>query len=52
MESQKLHQGASIIVANSAIDHTGNNEVDLSKADFEAKDTQGKTTNNPATYRL
>lgn len=41
--------GASIIVANSAIDHTGNNEVDLSKADFEAKDTQGKTTNNPAT---
>ena len=41
--------GDSIIVANSAIDHTGNNEVDLSKADFEAKDTQGKTTNNPAT---
>ena len=45
----KVEPGASIIVANSAIDHAANNEVDLSKADFEAKDTQGKTTNNPAT---
>ncbi|TRX44133.1 DUF4876 domain-containing protein [Bacteroides sp. HF-5092] len=45
----RVEPGASIIVANSAIDHAANNEVDLSKADFEAKDTQGKTTNNPAT---
>lgn len=40
--------GASIVVANSAIDHTVNNEIDLSKADFEAKDASGRTTNNPA----
>lgn len=45
----KVEPGASIVVANSAIDHTANNEVDLSKADYEAKDAQGKTTNNPAT---
>ncbi|MDO4163215.1 MAG: DUF4876 domain-containing protein [Bacteroides sp.] len=39
--------GEAIVVANSAIDHTANNEVDLSGADFEAKDEAGKTTNNP-----
>lgn len=45
----KVAPGASIVVANSAVDHTQNNDVDLSDADYEAKDAQGKTTNNPAT---
>lgn len=44
--------GATVIVANSAIDHTANNaplEHNLLDADFEAKDASGKTVNNPAT---
>lgn len=47
--STTVAAGAAIVVANSAIDHTANNEVDLSGADFEAKDSQGKTTNNAET---
>lgn len=39
--------GASVLIANSAVDHTSNNDVDLSDADFEAKDQSGRTTNNP-----
>lgn len=40
--------GGSILVVNSAIDHTDNNDVDLSGADFEVKDAQGRRfTNNP-----
>lgn len=43
-----VEAGKSVVVANSAIDHTANNEVDLSGADFEAKyDGAGATTNNP-----
>lgn len=44
--------GGTVLVANSAIDHRANDapaEHDLSQADFEAKDAQGKTVNNPAT---
>lgn len=47
-----LEPGASVVVANSAIDHTQNNapaEHDLSNADYEAKDQTGRTVNNPAT---
>ena len=43
--------GQSIIITNSAIDHTQTAmnafEYNLLNADFEAKDQQGKTTNNP-----
>ena len=43
--------GQSIIITNSAIDHTQTAmnafEHNLINADFEAKDQQGKTTNNP-----
>lgn len=41
--------GGSILLVNSAIDHTGNGplERNLLGAEFEAKDKQGKTTNNP-----
>lgn len=44
--------GGTIVVANSAIDHTANNaplEHNLLGADFEAKDASGRTVNNPAT---
>lgn len=43
--------GGTVLIVNSAIDHSTNNsrEHDLSGADFEAKDTRGRTTNNPAT---
>lgn len=42
--------GASVVICNSAIDHTVNSksESDLSKADFEIKDVQGRYQNNPA----
>ena len=43
--------GQSIIITNSAIDHTQTAmnafEYNLLESDFEAKDKQGKTTNNP-----
>lgn len=43
--------GQSVIITNSAIDHTQTAmnafEHNLLNADFEAKDQQGKTTNNP-----
>ncbi len=43
--------GQSIIITNSAIDHTQTAmnafEYNLLESDFEAKDQQGKTTNNP-----
>ena len=43
--------GQSIVIVNSAIDHTQTAlnafEYNLLNADFEAKDQQGKTTNNP-----
>ncbi|MBO4597704.1 MAG: DUF4876 domain-containing protein [Bacteroidaceae bacterium] len=41
--------GQNVVIANSAIDHTsdGADIYNLSSATFEAKDEQGKTTNNP-----
>jgi hypothetical protein len=46
-KSTMVQPGGTLLVCNSAIDHTAfaPNEKDLSKADFEAKDT--KNTNNP-----
>ena len=45
----KMDPRTSIIIANSAIDHTpfGTGFCDLSQADYEAKDASGKTENNP-----
>lgn len=45
----EIQPGESLVVANSAINHTpfAEKEQDLTNADFEAKDT--KNTNNPAT---
>lgn len=42
--------GESVLVSNSAIDHTQNasKSVDLSISDFEAKDVNGKVQNNPS----
>lgn len=42
--------GGTVIICNSAIDHTTNDtlESDLSSADFEVKDVKGKYVNNPA----
>ena len=44
-----VEPGGSILIVNSAIDHSGQgpNERNLLGADFEAKDEQGKTINNP-----
>lgn len=44
-----VEPGGSVLIVNSAIDHSGQgpNERNLLSADFEAKDKQGKTTNNP-----
>ncbi|MBQ7157172.1 MAG: DUF4876 domain-containing protein [Bacteroidaceae bacterium] len=41
--------GKNVVIVNSAIDHTATNSdiYNLSNADFEAKDAQGKTQNNP-----
>lgn len=46
--------GGTVLLVNSATDHTENNdqESDLSGADFEAKDKQGRYTNNPAVPAL
>lgn len=50
-KSYMVAPGQSIIITNSAIDHTQTAmnafEHNLLNADFEAKDKQGKTTNNP-----
>lgn len=44
-----IPSGGTILIANSAIDHSANGtyEPDLSGADFEAKDASGGTVNNP-----
>lgn len=51
--SHKVAAGGSVLIVNSAIDHTANNtsmENDLSDADFEAKDySSNPVQNNPAT---
>ena len=53
-----VRPGGTIVLANSAIDHTANQaslESDLSDADFEAKDNSGRMTNNtevPALQQL
>lgn len=50
-KSYMVDPGQSVIITNSAIDHTQTAmnafEHNLLNADFEAKDQQGKTTNNP-----
>ena len=51
-DGRMLAPGASVLVVNSAINHRNNKapqEYDLSAADYEVKDTQGRTVNNPAT---
>lgn len=49
-----VEPGGTVIICNSAIDHTDNNDLDhnLIDADFEVKDSQGRHTNNPATPAL
>ncbi|MCH4147702.1 MAG: DUF4876 domain-containing protein [Prevotella sp.] len=49
-----IKPGGSIVITNSAIDHTVNasNDPNLLTADLEAKDASGRTTNNPATEAL
>lgn len=48
-KSYMVEAGKSIVITNSAIDHTATSSdiYDLSKANFECKDASGKTTNNP-----
>ena len=43
--------GGTVVICNSAIDHTANDdyENDLTDADFEVKDVTGRYQNNPAT---
>lgn len=45
----KMDPYSSIVIVNSAIDHSANGEnfPNLTDADFEAKDASGKTQNNP-----
>ena len=52
--SHMIAPGGTIILTNSAIDHTvnGANEFNLLTADYEAKDVTGKTVNNSATPAL
>ena len=47
-DNAKMDPYSSIVIANSAIDHSANGEnfPNLSNADFEAKDAAGKTQNN------
>lgn len=47
----EIEPGGSVVICNSAIDHTLNDsmEHDLSGADFEIKDVSGRYQNNPAT---
>lgn len=46
-----VEPGGTVVITNSAIDHTVNGplEKNLLQADFECKDHQGRTQNNPAT---
>ena len=46
--------GGTVLITNSAIDHTGVSafEPNLLDADFEAKDSRGRIQNNPATTAL
>jgi len=46
--------GGTVLIVNSATDHTDNNDMenDLADADFEAKDNSGRTQNNPNTPAL
>ena len=46
--------GGTVLIVNSAVDHTANNDMDynLLDADFEAKDASGRTLNNPDTPAL
>jgi hypothetical protein len=54
--NHKVAAGGTVLIVNSAIDHTANNtsmENDLSGADFEAKDySSNPVQNNPATPAL
>lgn len=52
--SHMIAPGVTIILTNSAIDHTinGAHEFNLLNADYEAKDVTGKTVNNSATPAL
>lgn len=52
--SHMITPGGTIILTNSAIDHTvnGAHEFNLLTADYEAKDVTGKTVNNSATPAL
>ncbi len=47
-KSTTMAPGGTLLLVNSAIDHTvnGENEYNLLNADFEAKDASGRTTNN------
>ncbi len=49
-----VEPGQSVVITNSAIDHTANvgTLLNLIDADYEAKDAQGKTLNNPSTPAL
>lgn len=49
-----VEPGGTVLLVNSAIDHSQNGtlERNLLDADFEAKDMQGRTTNNPDTPAL
>lgn len=52
--SHKITPGGTILLTNSAIDHTvnGPQEFNLLNADYEAKDASGKTVNNTETSAL
>lgn len=47
----KVAPGGTVLIANSAIDHTTNDDLEnnLLNADFEVKDVTGKYQNNPST---
>lgn len=49
-----VNPGSTVLLVNSAIDHSMNGELEhnLQDADFEAKDVQGRTANNPDTPAL
>lgn len=52
--NHKVAAGGTVLIVNSAVDHTTNDslENDLSDADFEAKDVNGRVQNNSATPAL
>ena len=53
-EGYSVAPGGTVLLVNSAIDHSVNGELEpnLQDADFEAKDMQGRTVNNPDTPAL